>query len=294
MARRASTNGPDGLVLIDKSPGWTSHDVVAKLRGVLGTRKIGHAGTLDPDATGLLVIGVGRATRLLRFATALSKTYEAHIALGVETTTLDASGEVVATHDMSDVTQEAVQEAAAQLTGDILQVPPMVSAIKIEGQRLYELARAGVEVERQARPVTVSRFDVWPLAGQDQVYYAEIDCSSGTYIRTLAADLGHLLGGGAHLQWLRRSAIGTYNVDQASTVEAPQLLPMAEAVRGMSQWIVSDEQAALVKNGRMFPLGDLAEIGSSPWAVFSSTDELLAVYEPTANGMAKPTVVLAS
>lgn len=294
MARRASTNGPDGLVLIDKSPGWTSHDVVAKLRGVLGTRKIGHAGTLDPDATGLLVIGVGRATRLLRFATALSKTYEAHIALGVETTTLDASGEVVATHDMSDVTQEAVQEAAAQLTGDILQVPPMVSAIKIEGQRLYELARAGVEVERQARPVTVSRFDVWPLAGQDQVYYAEIDCSSGTYIRTLAADLGHLLGGGAHLQWLRRSAIGTYNVDQASTVEAPQLLPMAEAVRGMSQWIVSDEQAALVKNGRMFPLGDLAEIGSSPWAVFSSTGELLAVYEPTANGMAKPTVVLAS
>lgn len=294
MARRASTNGPDGLVLIDKSPGWTSHDVVAKLRGVLGTRKIGHAGTLDPDATGLLVIGVGRATRLLRFATALSKTYEAHIALGVETTTLDASGEVVATHDMSGVTPEAVQEAAAQLTGDILQVPPMVSAIKIEGQRLYELARAGVEVERQARPVTVSRFDVWPLAGQDQVYYAEIDCSSGTYIRTLAADLGHLLGGGAHLQWLRRSAIGTYNVDQASTVEAPQLLPMAEAVRGMSQWIVSDEQAALVKNGRMFPLGDLAEIGSSPWAVFSSTGELLAVYEPTANGMAKPTVVLAS
>jgi len=294
VARRANTNGPDGLVLIDKSPGWTSHDVVAKLRGVLGTRKIGHAGTLDPDATGLLVIGVGRATRLLRFATSLSKTYEAYIALGVETTTLDASGEVVATHDMSDVTPEAVQEAAAQLTGDILQVPPMVSAIKIEGQRLYELARAGVEVERQARPVTVSRFDVSPLAGQDHVYYAEIDCSSGTYIRTLAADLGHLLGGGAHLQWLRRSAIGTYNVDQASAVEAPQLLPMAEAVRGMSQWIVSDEQAALVKNGRMFPLGDLAEIGSSPWAVFSSTGELLAVYEPTANGMAKPTVVLAS
>src|SRR3954453_2702736 len=152
-------DGPDGFAVVDKQPGWTSHDVVAKSRGILGTRKVGHAGTLDPDATGVLVLGVGRATRVLRFLQLLSKSYEAEIVLGTETSTLDAAGEVTATHEMS-VTLEQVEEAARQFAGDILQIPPMVSALKVGGRRLHELARQGIEVERAPRPVHVSRYDV--------------------------------------------------------------------------------------------------------------------------------------
>lgn len=293
MVKGTNVNAPSGLVLIDKPAGWTSHDVVAKLRGVLRTRKIGHAGTLDPDATGLLVIGVGRATRLMRFATLLPKTYVAEIALGTETTTLDASGEVVATHDMSRVTLGEVRSAAAKLTGDIMQVPPMVSAIKVDGQRLYNLARAGVEIERQARPVTVHRFEVSEIPGEDQVFRSEIECSSGTYIRSLAADIGHSLGGGAHLRSLRRTRIGGYHVLSASTIEKPELLPLAEAVRGMTRWVVDSDRAALVRTGRVFPLADTVLLAQPPWAVFTKDGQLLAVYEPTPKGEAKPTVVLA-
>jgi tRNA pseudouridine55 synthase len=188
MSRKGRDAGPDGLVVVDKDAGWTSHDVVAKSRGLLGTRKVGHSGTLDPDATGVLLLGVGRVTRLLRFLTALAKTYTCEIVLGVETTTLDASGEVTATHDMGAVTLDRVRAAAAGLTGDILQVPPMVSAVKVDGKRLHQLAREGVEVERDARPVTVHRFTVDPTA-DPLVVTAEVECSSGTYVRTLAADL---------------------------------------------------------------------------------------------------------
>ncbi|MCB1262460.1 MAG: tRNA pseudouridine(55) synthase TruB, partial [Acidimicrobiales bacterium] len=171
--------GPDGLVVVDKPPGWTSHDVVAKSRGILGTRKVGHSGTLDPDATGVLLLGVGRVTRLLRFLTALGKTYTCEIVLGVETDTLDDSGTVVATHDMTAVSPEQVIAAVAELTGDILQVPPMVSAVKVDGRRLHELARAGEVVEREARPVTVHRFAVSATA-DPCVYTANVACSSGT------------------------------------------------------------------------------------------------------------------
>src|ERR1700761_288099 len=154
--------GPDGVAIVDKDAGWTSHDVVAKSRGILGTRKVGHSGTLDPDATGVLVLGVGRATRLLRFLQLLSKSYEAEICFGTATTTLDASGDVVATADMSGLGADDVVAAAGPLTGDILQVPPMVSALKVDGRRLHELAREGIEVEREPRPVHVSRFDLTP------------------------------------------------------------------------------------------------------------------------------------
>ena len=143
--------GPDGVVVIDKPAGWTSHDVVARSRGVLGTRKVGHSGTLDPDATGVLVLGVGRATRLLRFLTELPKSYVGEIVLGVETSTLDAAGEVTATHDMSAVTDEQVRAATGPLTGAIEQIPPMVSAVKIDGKRLHELAREGKVVDRPPR-----------------------------------------------------------------------------------------------------------------------------------------------
>ena len=163
MGTKTSSAGPHGVVVIDKPAGWTSHDVVAKSRGVIGTRKVGHSGTLDPDATGVLVLGVGHATRLLRFLTELPKRYEGEIVLGTETTTLDAAGEITATHDMSAVTDDQVRAAANRLTGDLMQVPPMVSAIKIDGKRLHELAREGKEVDRPPRPVRVDRFDVEPV-----------------------------------------------------------------------------------------------------------------------------------
>src|SRR4051794_27892068 len=156
--------GASGLVVIDKAAGWTSHDVVAKLRGILHTKKIGHAGTLDPDATGVLLVGVGKVTRLLRFLTALGKRYEAEVVFGTTTSTLDAAGEVTATFVMDDLDVSQVQSAAARLTGEIMQVPPMVSALKVDGRRLHELAREGIEVERAARSVTVHSFTVEPTA----------------------------------------------------------------------------------------------------------------------------------
>ena len=287
----------DGVAVIDKPAGWTSHDVVAKARKVLSTRKVGHSGTLDPGATGVLVLGVGRATRLLRFVTALDKTYEAEIVLGAETDSLDSSGTVTARHDMSAVTDDDVRAAAAALTGEILQVPPMVSAVKVGGRRLHELARAGVEVEREARPVTVRRFDVEPAEGRPGVWRAVVECSSGTYVRSLAADLGRALGGGAHLGALRRTAVGRFGLADARPVESPEVLPMAEAVRHLPGVRVGDDVAAAVRHGQVLGLDRLGvhDDDAGPravfWAVYSADGALLAVYEPF-QGRAKPAVVL--
>ena len=182
-----------GLALIDKPAGMTSHDVVSRLRKQLNERRIGHAGTLDPDATGVMVIGVGYVTRLMQFLSGMDKTYTAEVVFGTETNTLDSAGVVTATHDMPNLSIEKIREAAAKLTGEIMQVPPMVSALRVDGRRLHELAREGVVVERKARPVTVYSYDVEPT--QDPlVVRIEVRCSSGTYVRTLAADLGTLLG----------------------------------------------------------------------------------------------------
>jgi len=290
MAKPRADHGPHGVVVIDKQAGWTSHDVVAKARGVLGTRKVGHSGTLDPDATGVLVLGVGRATRLLRFLTELPKRYEGEIVLGVETSTLDAAGDVTATHDMSDVTNDDVAVAAAGLTGDLLQVPPMVSAIRIDGVRLHELARAGKEVERPPRPVRVDRFDVDPT-GTPGVHRCVVECSSGTYVRSLAADLGRALGGGAHLRALRRTAVGDFMIGQAGPVEAPTLLPVAAAVSHLETVSVGAETAAAVGHGRVLQLEELGVSSAGPWAVLDRGGELLAVYGHHRHG-AKPTVVI--
>lgn len=266
--------------------------MVAKLRGVLGTRKVGHAGTLDPDATGVLLVGVGRVTRLLRFLSAASKAYEAEIVLGIETSTLDAAGEVTATHDMTGVGPDDVRAAAARFVGDILQVPPMVSAVKVGGRRLHELARQGVEVEREARPVTVHRFDVAPT-DDPLVWRAEVECSSGTYVRTLAADLGAALGGGAHLRHLRRTAIGSFTVEHAGTVEDPVLVTPAEALRDYDPVTVADELARLVGHGRVLERDQLGATGDGPWPVLDTEGRLLAVYEPAKGSAVKPAVVLA-
>ncbi|HEY6473368.1 MAG TPA: tRNA pseudouridine(55) synthase TruB, partial [Acidimicrobiales bacterium] len=179
-----------GLVVVDKEAGWTSHDVVARCRRLFDQRRVGHAGTLDPDATGVLLVGLGRVTRLLRFLTALPKTYTTDIVLGTATSTMDASGDITGTYDMTGVAPSDVARVAATLTGEIEQVPPMVSAVKVGGRRLHELARQGVEVERRPRPVTVYRFATLPDPARPGVYRAEVECSSGTYVRALADDLG--------------------------------------------------------------------------------------------------------
>ena len=291
MGTKTSSAGPHGVVVIDKPAGWTSHDVVAKSRGVIGTRKVGHSGTLDPDATGVLVLGVGHATRLLRFLTELPKRYEGEIVLGTETTTLDAAGEITATHDMSAVTDDQVRAAANRLTGDLMQVPPMVSAIKIDGKRLHELAREGKEVDRPPRPVRVDRFDVEPVKGARGVWRCVVDCSSGTYIRSLAADLGTALGGGAHLRSLRRTSVGGFTLDDAGTIESPTLLPVSAAVQHLELALVDEDTAVLVGHGRVLPLEQLQVSGGGPWAVMGEDGGLLAVYESHPQG-GKPTVVI--
>jgi tRNA pseudouridine55 synthase len=277
-----------GLAIVDKPAGVTSHDVVGMLRRRLGERRIGHAGTLDPGATGVLVIGVGTVTRLLRFVGAGRKRYTGEVVLGVETDSLDADGVVVATHDMTDVTaSDARRVVAAHLVGDIEQVPPMVSAIRVDGRRLHELARQGVEIDRPPRPVTVDRFDV---VGTDDpaVLAIEVVCSGGTYVRSLAADLGRLLGGGAHLRNLRRTAVGPFTIAEAAPPDECVLLPPIEAVREMAKMTVDDGVAACVAKGQVLAAPD----GSGPWAIVDGGGRLLGVYEPFGSGHAKPAVVL--
>ena len=281
---RVSTPQIDGLAVVDKPVGWTSHDAVARCRKVFGQKKVGHAGTLDPDATGILLVGLGRATRLLRFLTALPKTYTGEVVLGIETSTLDAAGEVTATHVMDGVTLDQARAAAVGLTGDILQVPPMVSAVKVGGQRLHALARKGEVVEREPRPVTVHRFDV-DATDDPIVLRVEVECSSGTYIRVLAADLGHALGGGAHLRNLRRTAAGSYAEADAVPLEEltpDRVLPMAAAVRDYPSTVVSEDDAIALSHGRR---PSTAQPGV--WAAVDADGRLLAVCEGE-----KPVVVV--
>jgi tRNA pseudouridine55 synthase len=266
--------------------------VVARCRRVFGQRRVGHGGTLDPDATGVLLVGLGRATRLLRYLTALPKRYEGEVVLGVETSTLDDSGEVVATHDMAGVTLDQARAAAAGLVGRIDQVPPMVSAVSVGGRRLHELARAGVEVERAPRRVTVHRFDV-DAGPEPGVLRVEVDCSSGTYVRSLAADLGTVLGGGAHLRRLRRTAVGTFTLAAAVPLDRigpGDVLPPAAGVAHLTPVTVDESVATLVGYGTVLAAG---WPGDEPWAVLDGAGRLLAVYERTAGDRVKPSVVVA-
>lgn len=285
-----------GLVVVDKEAGWTSHDVVARCRRIFGQKRVGHAGTLDPDATGVLLVGLGRTTRLMRFLTALPKTYEAEVVLGATTTTLDASGDITATWDMEEVTLVQVREAAASLTGEIEQVPPMVSAIKIGGRRLHALAREGIEVDRPARPVTVHRFEVTPGAGP-AVFRIEVDCSSGTYVRVLAADLGALLGGGAYLRNLRRTGIGSFGVEDARPVDEltpAVVLTPAQAMRDMEQVVVGADAQRAISRGLPLDRVPLGVSGDGPWGLVDDAHHLLAVYEATETDRIRPAVVLSS
>jgi tRNA pseudouridine55 synthase len=288
--RRKGT-GPDGLVIVDKPAGLTSHNVVSRLRRLAGTRRVGHAGTLDPMATGVLVIGVEKATRLLGHLALTAKTYEATIRLGQSTVTDDAEGEVTGTASAAHLTSEALDKAIAELTGDILQVPSKVSAIKVDGQRSHRLVRAGEEFELAARPVTVSSFVVHDVRGAEQDGMAlldvdvTVDCSSGTYIRALARDLGADLGTGGHLTALRRTRVGPYGAERTRTLEQLEeveepldVMPIGEAASAaFTRWDVDAEQARLLANGVRLKAPGLSS--TRPIAVFGPEDRFIALVE---------------
>ncbi|MBN9214005.1 MAG: tRNA pseudouridine(55) synthase TruB [Microbacterium sp. SCN 70-200] len=253
-----TTPAPNGIVLVDKPGGITSHDVVARARRALNTRKIGHAGTLDPMATGLLILGVGPATRLLTYIVGLDKTYEATIRLGISTDSDDADGTVTARADaaaLAAVTADGITAGIAALTGDIEQVPSTVSAIKVGGKRAYDLARAGEEVALKARSVTIGRFELTATrTGPDGIDLdVVVDCSSGTYIRALARDLGAGLGVGGHLTALRRTRIGPFDVAAAATEIAPDatlLAPAVVAADVLGAFPVTADEARDLRHGK--------------------------------------------
>ncbi|MDI5972897.1 tRNA pseudouridine(55) synthase TruB [Streptomyces sp. SL13] len=280
--------GPDGLVVVDKPAGLTSHQVVSRIRKLAGTRRVGHAGTLDPMATGVLIIGVEKATRLLGHLALTSKTYQATIRLGQTTVTDDAEGEITATASAAHVTRQALEAGVGTLTGDILQVPSKVSAIKVDGRRAHRLVRAEEEFELAARPVTVSGFTVHAVReAADPAGVALLDadvtvaCSSGTYVRALARDLGAGLGTGGHLTALRRTRVGPYGLDDAVTLEALEesfdVLPINRAAAAaFPRWDVDGEQARQLINGvRQKAPG----IGPGAIAVFGPDERFIALVE---------------
>ncbi|KUF20378.1 MULTISPECIES: tRNA pseudouridine(55) synthase TruB [Streptomyces] len=298
MSKR-STSGttPDGLVIVDKPSGFTSHDVVAKMRGIAKTRRVGHAGTLDPMATGVLVLGVERATKLLGHLALTEKEYLGTIRLGQSSVTDDAEGEITGSADASGVKRDAVDAGIAKLSGDIMQVPSKVSAIKIDGKRSYARARQGEDFEIPARPVRVSSFQVYDI--RDAVaddgtpvldLVVSVVCSSGTYIRALARDLGADLGVGGHLTALRRTRVGPYKLDAARTIDQLQeeltVMPVAEAAAtAFPRWDVDERRARLLGNGVRIEMPD-EYAGAGPVAVFGPEGRFLVLAEES-RGKAK-------
>lgn len=288
MTQKPTT--PDGLVIVDKPSGFTSHDVVAKMRGIARTRRVGHAGTLDPMATGVLVLGVERATKLLGHLALTEKEYVGTVRLGQNTVTDDAEGEITSSTDASGVTREAVDAGVAELTGDIMQVPSKVSAIKINGVRSYKRARDGEEFDIPARPVTVSSFHVHDMregAAADGTpvldLVVSVVCSSGTYIRALARDLGAGLGVGGHLTALRRTRVGPYKLESARTLDQLQeeltVMPIAEAARAaFRHWDLDEKRARLLVNGVRLEM-PTEYAGTGPVAVFDPAGRFVALVE---------------
>ena len=292
-----------GILLVDKPQGITSHDVVSRVRRAAGTRKVGHAGTLDPLATGLLVLGLNSSTRLLTFLVGLDKTYEATIRLGVATTTDDSEGETTATHDASAVADDAIDAGVRALSGPISQVPTTVSAIKVNGRRAYDLAREGVEVELKARDVTISEFSVHDRRTAEVVDEAgrtvtvrdldvRVRCSSGTYVRALARDLGAGLGVGGHLTALRRTTVGPFDVADAAVLEgidvAPALLPpTAVAERLFPVWRMSSDETVDLGHGKRVTVG--IDDTAGPVAAVTPSGDLAGLVE-VRRGQAVPIV----
>jgi tRNA pseudouridine55 synthase len=296
---------PDGLVIVDKPGGWTSHDVVGKMRRLVGTRRVGHAGTLDPMATGVLVLGVERATRLLGHLALTRKEYEATIRLGQRTITDDAEGEVTEQASpelVAAVTDAAIAAGIAALTGEIMQVPSAVSAIKVDGVRSYARVRSGDEVKLQPRPITVFEFELRETRRLADEGLIDLDvrvvCSSGTYIRALARDLGEGFGVGGHLTALRRTRVGPYTLAEAESLtdlmarveagEAVPVLPIAEAAgAAFPRYDADEEQAKAIAHGGPLPARGL---GPGPIAVFAPDGAFLALVEER-GGRCKPIAV---
>ncbi|MCX4670393.1 tRNA pseudouridine(55) synthase TruB [Streptomyces sp. NBC_01381] len=298
-----SNKTPDGLVIVDKPSGFTSHDVVAKMRGIAKTRRVGHAGTLDPMATGVLVLGVERATKLLGHLALTEKEYLGTIRLGQNTVTDDAEGEITSSADASRIRRDAIDAGIAKLSGDIMQVPSKVSAIKIDGKRSYARARKGEDFEIPARPVKISSFTVYDVrdaVAEDGTpvldLVVSVVCSSGTYIRALARDLGAGLGVGGHLTALRRTRVGPYKLDSAKTIDQLQeeltVMPVADAAAAaFPRWDVDEKRSKLLLNGvRIEMPGEYAGVG--PVAVFDPEGRFLVLAEEL-KGKAKSLAVFA-
>ncbi len=307
MSRDARGNAPSGLIVVDKPGGLTSHDVVARIRRLAGTRRVGHAGTLDPMATGVLVVGVEKATRLLGHLTLTDKEYQATIRLGQATDTGDAEGTVIGGRPAGRLSLAQVQAAAAALTGEIQQVPPTVSAIKVGGRRAYQLTREGAPPVLKPRPVTVWSFAIravqaapadlrggppGPAPGELLDVAAEVRCSSGTYVRALARDMGEALGVGGHLTSLRRTRVGPYDLSVAHTLDelADQLtvLPLAQAAAAAfpARELTADEARSLSHGGRLPGVGGQ----TGPVAAFGPDGTLIALVQEK-DGVARPLAV---
>ncbi|GAA3758784.1 tRNA pseudouridine(55) synthase TruB [Salinactinospora qingdaonensis] len=303
-----SSNGDGGsagsVIIVDKPADWTSHDVVGRMRRIAGTRRVGHAGTLDPMATGVLVLGVGKATRLLGHLTLTEKVYETTIRLGERTVTEDAQGDVVERSGAAGVTDAAIQAGVAALTGTIEQVPPQVSAVKVNGERAYKKARSGEQVELKARSVTVSEFrvtDIRRVAAADVPLVdvdATITCSSGTYVRALARDLGAALGVGGHLTALRRTRVGPYDIAAARTLDQLAAdftaLSLSEAVAAAfpTRTLTPDEARKVSHGNRISAAG----LGAGPIGLFAPDGTVIALAEEHTGPRAysKPIVVFAT
>ncbi|HEX2144846.1 MAG TPA: tRNA pseudouridine(55) synthase TruB [Glycomyces sp.] len=299
---RPSQPAPPGLIVVDKPQGITSHGVVARMRRICGTRKVGHGGTLDPMATGVLIVAVGKATKLLTYVSGLDKSYAATIRLGQATVTDDAEGEVTASADASAVADEAIREGLAAMTGEIDQVPSAVSAVKIDGQRAYKLVREGETVEIKARRVTIANITVEAIRHEGPFIDVDVDvsCSSGTYIRAIARDLGNTVGVGGHLTALRRTRIGGFGLDTAATLETLAerseageplgALTMGEAAaRLMPTRVATEAEAKALSYGKSLSAAGIV----GRYAVLNEDGELLAVMTDQGEA-AKPETVFAA
>jgi tRNA pseudouridine55 synthase len=270
---------PAGFLVVDKPPGPTSHDVVASARRATGIKKIGHAGTLDPPARGVLVLALGAATRLIRYVQEMEKEYLAVVRFGIATSTLDAAGEELSRRPMV-VTRPQLEHALENFIGEIDQVPPMVSALKVGGRRLHEMARRGEEIDREPRRVHIYQIDLEDLEeGEYPRARLRIRCGKGTYVRSLAADLGAALGGEAHVEELTRTRVGPFAVGQAMSDPTfdnwqAELLPPRVAVAAMDTKVVTGEGAVAVRHGRQLP----SQGGTGPLAMLDEAGDLLAVY----------------
>jgi tRNA pseudouridine55 synthase len=287
---------PAGLVFIDKPQGWTSHDIVAKLRGIAGTRRVGHAGTLDPMATGLLILGVDAGTKLLTFLVGANKTYSARIRLGASTITDDAEGEITSSSDASAITRAQIENQLEKLRGEIMQVPSSVSAIKVDGERAYAKVRGGDEVKLAARPITIFKFEIASepvTTGGFVDFDAIIECSSGTYIRALARDLGAALGVGGHLTSLRRTHVGQYTVAQAQAMktlsrDTLKITPLAEAAAAnFERFELSEQDVIDLRHGKRISGALRSELAAGV-----NQNQLVAMLEPAGDKL-KSVVVFA-